>query len=123
MNKIFNTVCFGCENLFNLCFQFPGFSVIKIFVQVYFKRNNFPFLHTLYFFNLSEKVLPVCCLLPRDGCFKHHIAQDHKYPFPALKLQLQCTEIYHSTHIRCNLSASENDPELSTHSDWIQLWF
>lgn len=54
----------------------------------------------------------------RDGCSNHHIEQDHKYPFPALELQF-CSIVKSiiSLNISCNLSASENAPELSTHSD------
>lgn len=67
MNKIFNAVCFGCENLFDLCFQFLGYSVIKISVWVYFKRNNYPFLYTHYFFNLREFSLFADCSPEMDA--------------------------------------------------------
>lgn len=118
----YSTLCALAVKTFSICAFNFYFLVLLKYLRGYILKEIiilFP-AHTIYFFNLSAIFLSVCHLLPRDGCSNHHIEQDHKYPFPALKLHSLGSGICHLTHINCNLSASENDPELSTHSDWIQ---
>lgn len=89
------TLCALAVRTFSTCAFNFWISVLLKYLCGYILKEIIILFSTHAFFNLSETFLSVCCLFPRDGCSNHYIEQDHKYPFPALELQLQYSEIYH----------------------------